>query len=307
MVEVVKEDFFSKVSKEVFFFEHLSKIFRLFFAITLLTAILASFVLLTFPDRYLHIWFLNVGQGDATLIKTPANHYFLIDGGPSGQVVNELGKVLPFWQRKIDAVLLTHPQADHMSGLIEVMKRFQVERILINPIKNDTAEWREFFQVIRDKQILIRHFWQSELLVDNEIIIQALWPPVEKLGIPAADSELNSLSLVSLLKFGNFRALLLGDSELGLENPALEFFPWQKVDLMKIPHHGSKNAVSRQSLSKLLPKLGIISAGKGNSYNLPNKETIEFLEKSNVRVLRTDQSGTIEVVSDGRGWLLEPW
>lgn len=279
---------------------------KIFFLGLFFTAILVILALLSYPDRYLHIWFLNVGQGDATLIKTPSNHYFLIDGGPSDQVVNELGKILPFWQRKIDAVLLTHPQADHMSGLIDVMKRFQVQRVLINPIKNDTAEWREFFQLVRDKQVLLRHFWQSELIIDNDIIIEGLWPPPERLGSPISDADLNALSQISLLKFGNFRALLLGDSELGLENPALEFFPWERVNLMKIPHHGSKNALSSQSLNRLLPKVGIISVGQGNSYNLPNKETIEFLEKSDVKVLRIDEMGTIEVVTNGRGWSLSP-
>lgn len=263
--------------------------------------------IISFPDHNLHLWFLDVGQGDSALIKTPNNHYFLVDGGPSDQIIWQLGKALPFWQRKIDAIFLTHPHADHLIGLVEVLKRYQVDCVFVNPVKNDTPEWRAFFSVIKEKSIKVRHFWQNEEVIDKDFQIKALFPDqkiLQSFWQPQGTApDFNFSSQVLLLEYDNFKALLFGDAEAGSENPYLEFNPWFSVDLIKVPHHGSKNSLSSEVLSQLSPRVAVISVGLNNSFKLPDSSSIDLLNEKKINIWRTDQKGTLEVVSDGRGWL----
>lgn len=277
------------------------------FSTSVLTALLIS-VIFSFPDHYLHLWFFDVGQGDSALIKTPNNHYFLIDGGPSDQVIWQLGKALPFWQRKIDAIFLTHPHADHLIGLVEVLKRYQVGYVFINPVKNDTPEWRAFFSVIKEKNIKVRHFWQNEEVIDKDFKITALFPDqkiLQSFWQAQSPMDFNLSSQVLLLEFGNFRSLLFGDAEAGSENPYLEFNQWFGVDLVKTPHHGSKNSLSGEVLERLSPQAAVVSVGKNNEYRLPSRDFMDLLQKQHINIWRTDEKGTLEVVSDGRGWVVK--
>lgn len=263
--------------------------------------VLVSAILLSSSDDHLHLWFFDVGQGDSVLIKTPTQHYFLIDGGPSDRLVGQLGKAMPFWQRKIDAVFLTHPHSDHLIGLIEVLKRFEVKKVFINPIKNPTPEWEALFKVIVEKNIPVRHFWQSEEMTDKDLKLLGVWPKFSHQAIDES-FDFNQISMVLSLQWQNFRVLLTGDSELGLDNPELEFYPWESVDILKVPHHGSDNALSGVSLGGLTPKIGVVSVGKGNEFKLPNQRLIDLLNQFGIKIWRTDDNGSLEVISDGKGW-----
>lgn len=274
-------------------------------ALLLFLVLLISLMIFDLPDRYLHLWFLDVGQGDSILIKTPTRHYFLIDGGPDDSVVTRLSEEMPFWQKKIDAVFLTHSHSDHITGLIAVLERYQVDRLFINPDEAQGPEWEALMKVVLVKGIMIHHFWQSDSLVDKDFKMNGIWPLAwdPKVSSSAA-KDANQISLVLLLEYKNFRALLSGDSEEGPENPTLEFYDWSKVDLVKVAHHASQGALSQAALEKLDPKVGVISVGKDNKLHLPSQETLDLLVKKGVVLWRTDEKGTVEVVSDGQGWLI---
>ena len=287
-------------------FEFFSKYQRFFIIGLGLGTLLLLATIISFPDHNLHLWFFDVGQGDSALIKTPSNHYFLIDGGPSDQVIWQLSKALPFWQRRIDAIFLSHPHADHLIGLVEVLKRYQVGCVFVNPVKNNTPEWQAFFSVIKEKNIKVRHFWQAEEVIDKDFKITALFPDqkiLQSFWQAQGPMDFNLLSQVLLVELGNFKSLLFGDAEAGAENPYLEFSQWPSVDLIKVPHHGSKDFLSSEVLSQLSPWVAVISVGLNNSFKLPDSSSLDLLKQKKINIWRTDEKGTLEVVSDGRGWL----
>ena len=252
------------------------------------------------PDNLLHIYFLNIGQGDSVFIKTPYNYQILIDGGPSDAVLSELGKVMPFYDRNIDLVFLSHPHADHATGLIGVLKRFSVGQVLVNDIVYETDEYQTFLSLVRDKGVSKQSFLQGDKIrLSDGIKLTSFWPKAQTSIFEILD--INKVSQVLRLDFSQFSALFTGDAELGVENPELVNFEWGNIDILKVPHQGSKGAVTKDILEKLKPKLAVISVGQ-NKFGHPSEEVIQLLSNQNIKVVRTDKEGTIEVVSDGEGW-----
>ncbi len=267
-----------------------------------LVALLIWLAAFTLPDNRLHVSFLDVGQGDAILIQTPSHHKILIDGGPSPQEINlELGKKLPFWDKGIDLVVLTHPQDDHLSGLIEVLRRYQVKQVLESDFPCDTANCEEWIKVIRKKKI-VRNLAVvgQKISLGNDTLLEVLQP--EKPFLGGTSSDVNNNSLVLRLVMGNASFLLTGDIEEEAEGRLLA----QKSDLrstvLKVPHHGSKTATSPRLLAAVGPQLAIISVGTENRFGHPHQEALDRL--ADARVYRTDLQGTIEIMTDGtRLWI----
>ena len=263
-------------------------------------AVIPWLVIFFWPDNLLHIYFFNVGQGDSIFIKTPYNYQILIDGGPSDAVLSELGKVMPFYDRNIDLVFLSHPHADHATGLIGVLKRFSVGQVLVNDIVYETDEYQTFLSLVRDKGVSKQSFLQGDKIrLSDGIKLTSFWPKAQTSIFEILD--INKVSQVLRLDFSQFSALFTGDAELGVENPELVNFEWGNIDILKVPHQGSKGAVTKDILEKLKPKLAVISVGQ-NKFGHPGEEVIQLLRNQNIKVVRTDKEGTIEVVSDGEGW-----
>ena len=273
-----------------------SKAVITFIFLLLLLAILAFW---SRPDGKLHLVFCDVGQGDAILVITPQGDQVLIDGGPNNKVLNCLGAKMPFWDRQIEMVILTHPQADHMVGLIEVLKRYQVEKIVANNVSNSTPEyyaWQERIKAERAEEIRVK---RGELINFGQGLKAQIEWPIDGSYPQGFPAELNESSIVLRFEYADFCGLMTGDAP----NAVLEVMSLLAVErsctVLKVPHHGSKNSLYGQFWDQVKPQIAVVSSGENNRYGHPHLEVLEKLAELNAKVLRTDQLGMIEIVSDG--------
>jgi competence protein ComEC len=248
--------------------------------------------------KFLEVIFFDVGQGDAIFIETPTRHQILIDGGPSPKIIEKLAREIPFWDRTIDLIILTHPEKDHITGLLEVLKRYKVENILWTGIVRDIPEYKEWLNLIEKEKanVEIAKAGQKISCKNCKWKIEIFYPFESLEGEEFEDS--NNTSIVSKLIFERSSFLFTGDIYKEVEE-SLSLTPFDlSSKILKVAHHGSKTSSSQKFLEKVLPEVAIISVGE-NKYGHPNKETLEILEKYGIRVLRTDREGDIKVFSDG--------
>lgn len=251
------------------------------------------FLFIQLPDSKFHVYFLDVGQGDATLVKTPDNHQILIDGGPNNYVIEELGKVMPFFDKTIDLVILTHPHADHMDGLVDVLKRFEVENVLMTGVYSGDSTYLEFLRVIEEQNVRV-FFAESELgFLFGDVAVDVLYPTESFFG--KSFDNINNSSVVVRISYGDENILVTGDLEIEGEKELAESGLLDDVDIYQVGHHGSKTASSLPFLAKISPEIAVISCGKDNKFGHPHTEALENLEMAGVEeVFRTDLEGMIE-------------
>ena len=249
-------------------------------------------------SHFLEVSFFDVGQGDAIFFETPARRQVLVDGGPSAGILVKLAGEMNFWDSRIDVVILTHPDADHISGLVDVFRRYQVGLFVHPGISRPTAEYREILKIIQEKKIPALVVGQgSRIGFGDGVTADVLWPP-QGLFFGASDS--NRSSVVSKFNFGSKSFLLMADAEIR-EEPDIVVFAGTgvKADVLKVGHHGSKNASGANFLAAVQPDFSVISAGKNNRYGHPHPDVILRLEKIGSRILRTDLLGNVKMVTDG--------
>ena len=270
-------------------------------------------IIRSLPDQYAHVIACDVGQGDAILLSSQSSQV-LIDGGPDSKVLDCLSQHIPFWDRTLEVVVLTHPQADHMNGLVDVLDRFAVEQVIVNGVVNDTAGFRAFQDAVfkegasihlpsRGDIIRIGEFELSVLWPGNQVGLAEVWQPETGgtiLGAATHQGDINETSIVTRLTYGDFDALFVGDIGFSTEEALVADGVLGKVELLKVGHHGSKYASSAEFLDAVHPALGIISVGAQNRFGHPTQETLMRLDQVGARILRTDISGDVEVDSDGK-------
>lgn len=279
----------------------------------LLTGITTGFILLatffgSLPDGKLHLVFCNVGQGDGVYIRFPDGRDALVDGGPNSKIIGCLSRHMPFWDRHINMVLATHPQNDHIGGIPEVLRRYQVDYVVRSNVSTTSDIYKEFLGVIAQKKIAQKFATAGEHIAIGPASLSLLWPASEQVAkaagnvLGASIGDLNDYSLVFWLRYGSFDALFTGDADMRVENKYRgSKLSVDGIEVLKVPHHGSKTGMSEAYIDWIKPKLAVISVGK-NSYGHPAQKILTMLANKGVRVLRTDQEGDIEVVSDGKGW-----
>jgi competence protein ComEC len=257
------------------------------------------------PQNLLQVIFCDVGQGDAVLIKTPQNKKVLIDGGPDDQVLNCLSRQLPFYERTLDLVVLTHPHADHVGGLVDVLNSFSVRAIVHNKIAYQSADYQKFLELASQHGIPLHNVFAGDrMALDSATSFSVWYPPrdarqLSGAGFDPFDGEdINDSSLVFELVCGDFTALFTGDSPDVVQNFLLGEGVVSPVRVLKVAHHGARDGLSSEFLKKLNPALAIISVGANNKYGHPHKETLEKLKDAGVQIKRTDLDGTVEVTSD---------
>ena len=257
----------------------------------------------TLPDNKLHVKVYDVGQGDSVLITTPAGKHILVDGGPGNKLVSLLGASLPFYSRALDVVVLTHPHEDHLSGLVEVLKHYEVAQVWMEKVVHTTDLYLSWLDLLKTKKIKVgAPKIGDQIEYPDGVRIKILWPKQELIK---EESDLNSTSIVMLLEYKNFSALLTGDAGQNDQPYAWSLDSWKsrkKLDLLKVPHHGSSTGLKDEFLEVVKPSVAIVSVGAKNKYGHPSKVTLEKLANSDSKVFRTDTSGSVEVVSDGEGW-----
>ncbi len=248
------------------------------------------------PDGKLHVYFLNVGQGDAILIVAPDGRQILVDGGPSPTaLLNELGAVLPFWDRSLDLVVLTHPDGDHITGLIPLLDRYRVAQVLDVPQSDTAPEAAPWLEQLRVHNVPRSYARRGMRLAVGDVLLTVLHPGPEPLTGTASDD--NNNAIVLRLDYGQFSVLLTGDAEREAEEALIAAGLPLRADVLKIGHHGSNGSTSSAFVAAVQPHLAVISAGQGNPFGHPHPAVLERL--AGVQVLRTDRHGRIEVISDG--------
>jgi competence protein ComEC len=264
-------------------------------------ATLAWIAILQLPDGKLHVAFLDVGQGDSVLITTPGGQQVLVDGGPSPTALTSaLGKEMPFWDRSLDMLIMTHPDADHISGLVEVLDRYTVGGWLDNGRPDDDATYAECMARLAEAGVP-RHAVRAgdRLDLGQGIVLEVLHPPEQLMA--GTDSDGNNNSVVLRLTWGDAGFLLTGDIGTEAEKLLLGSAQDLSADLLKVAHHGSGGSSSGEFLSAVAPAYAVISVGADNRFGHPDEAVLERLaELGNVTMLRTDQEGTIEFTTDGQ-------
>lgn len=260
---------------------------------TVFLTIIASFIicLLIFFNNYFDtrtkIVFCNVGQGDAAYIRIKNKIDILIDAGPDKSVLSCLGKYMPFWDRKIELAFLSHPNNDHYNGYFFIIDRYKIDKFITvnSPIVSIT--YKKLLNKISDKNIslLFKVSGDKIIIEDRQFIFY--WP-----SIGFISSNDNDFSQILLFQENGFKLLFTGDASpfiLGrLSHGAIE-----KVDILKVPHHGSKNGLTKTFLDLADPMMAVISVGKNNSYGHPNQMTLNMLKAKNIKIRRTDVEGDV--------------
>jgi len=257
-----------------------------------------------YNDKKLHIVVCDVGQGDAIFMRTPDGSDILIDGGPDDSVLACLGRHMPFWDKTIELIMMTHPHADHMTGLIDVVKRYKVLAFGYDKVGNPTGAYKKLIDLLSQNHIKQIFLWQGDRFKTQDgIIFETLWPTQEWLNqnsISETSSDANDFSMIELLTYNHFKALFTGDAQ-ALAMEKIEAMA-ERIDVLKVPHHGSQTGLNSEILDILNPKLAAISVGAKNKYGHPAPFTLDLLSSKNIQTLRTDQVGDIEIISDGKTW-----
>src|SRR3989339_589356 len=243
----------------------MKKLIKILAGLLIILLLMAAVVWLAIRDSQLKVYFFDVGQGDAVLIRTPSRQNVIIDGGPDNVLAAKLGQALPFYDRTVDLMILTHPHDDHLVGLIQVLEKYQVKQILYTGALQPTDNYLKWLQVIKDKGL-----------------------------------NLNNSSIVSRLAYGQISFLFMGDLEqageeeiLGLSGVSLN------SQVIKIGHHGSETSSGEEFLRAVSPDYAVISVGRDNKFGHPSRRIIKRLQRLGTEILRTDELGDVVFVTGG--------
>jgi len=245
-------------------------------------------------DNILEITFFNIGQGDSIFIETPSGKQVLIDGGPDKSILEKLGQEMSIYDRTIDLVILTHPDADHLTGLVEVLDYYKIDHILTSGLEKDTIIYKKWRDLIEEKQIpLTLAQAGQDVILEEGIVFEILWP--EQDSIDFYSEPTNNISVVGRLVYGETEIFLTGDIEKKVESILIN----QNIesDILKLAHHGSKTSTSDNFLEKVNPGSVVISVGENNRYKHPSPEVLEQIK--DILTYRTDQNGDIKILTDG--------
>ncbi|PIR96796.1 MAG: MBL fold metallo-hydrolase [Candidatus Doudnabacteria bacterium CG10_big_fil_rev_8_21_14_0_10_41_10] len=250
------------------------------------------------PDYKLHVNFYDVGQGDSIFIETYLGNQILIDGGPDSTVLQKLGTDLPFYDRTIDLVILTHLHADHTAGLIEVLKRYKVKQVMLTRVSYDTQTYKRFLDLLEEKNIHATIARAGQIVyLDDSTVLRVLHPFSDLSG--QSFKQVNNTSIISRLSFGKADFLFTGDASRENEQALVSGGYTVSSEVLKVGHQGSRTSSGEQFLNAVSPDYAVISVGEENSYGHPHQEVLDNFEKANIPVSRTDESGDIRFVSDG--------
>ena len=257
------------------------------------------------PDGRLHLFALDIGQGDALLVVAPTGETALIDGGPDPDLtLRRLGERLPFWQRRLDVLVLTHPHEDHLAGLLPALERFEVGMVIDPGRAYDNPSYPRFLQLAaHEPDAVVRPARAGDVIpLGAGTRFRVLYPSADDAAGPLPEDDINNASVVLLLESGAFRALLTGDAEAPVERRLLERGLLSRVDVLKVGHHGSESSTLPEMLAVLQPAVALISCGADNEYGHPHAVTLEHLAAlPGLRIRRTDLEGTLEVIADADG------
>lgn len=273
------------------------------------------FALVRYPNsNVLQVIACDVGQGDGFLI-VHRKYQILIDGGANRKILKCLDKYLPFWDRNIELVILTHPQEDHYRGLIDLFERYQIQNFILPQINSSNESFGVLKNRVREEGSSVIFAQSGQQVRVGLIYLDILWPDmqffsrnleeIENFGNESKIENLyetkidpNDFSIVIEAKYKNFDMLFTGDINPQIISQLLESSKIGDIEYLKVPHHGSRNGLTKDLLDATKPEIAVISVGKNNSHGHPHREILQLLDE-NVTVFRTDLEGDIIIVSDG--------
>lgn len=292
---------------------------------------MALLILLDWPSNKLRVTFCDVGQGDAILLQKGFIQ-ILVDSGANNSVISCLEQQMPFWDTDIELVIATHADKDHIGGFKSVLNQFFVSEMITTSIGKKTDSFFAFNEALQREanEGMTLNLIEDQLSVqiDDSFSITNVLPQVADVQDPSIFSQNtetqlwdkidvqlakldeqkldhNALSVVTFVKYGDFKLLLTGDLEEDGEQALINRGLIEDVDVLKVGHHGSKNSTSPMFLTLSQPEISVISVGKNNNYRHPNPQVLAELDKIGSKILRTDLSGTITIVSDGHSYWIE--
>ena len=269
--------------------KHLLLIIIILFSINALIAV-AFWQDNSVENKKPRVIFFDVGQGDAAMIDLPKDTQILIDGGDGKDILNKLGKYLPFYDKKIELMIMTHPDKDHIGGLVEVLRYYEVEQILMPGIKCEKAICQERDKLIAEKNIPVTYAHFGQRIKAGNINMVVLHPFEDLKDQEIKDS--NDASIVLKFTLSDNSYLMTGDVGFTVDKELLDKNINLESKILKVSHHGSKYGTSNEFLKSVKPENAIISVGK-NSYGHPADELLNRLKNINAQIFRTDEIGDV--------------
>lgn len=238
-------------------------------------------------------------------IQAPNGNQVLIDGGPDASVLQELGKIMPYYDHSIDMLVLTHPHADHVDGLIEVLKKYKVSKIIENNINFKSADYDEWNKLTSGMDITEAKAGQEANLGDG-ITLNILYPYQSGSGnvviTSKNSSKVHDYMVVSRLDYGTESVVFTGDMEAKVEDKLIHDGAKLSAQFLKVGHHGSTTSTSDEFLNAVKPEVAFIEVGANNVYKFPNPTIVQRLENHGIKYYRTDIDGTVELSLDGQNY-----
>jgi len=247
----------------------------------------------------LRVSFLDVGQGDAIAVETPGGRQMLIDGGDSGEKLLAALNALPDWQQRLDYEVLTHPHDDHLSGLNALFDRLTIGQVVATLVAADNGAYDYWQNNIKERRIPLTVAMAGQVYDSGDGVSWRVLSPANSLEDQAVNN-LNNSSVVLLLSYGQIRFLLMGDAETPVEEALLNQGTDARAQVLKVGHHGSTSATGQAWLKAVKPQLAVISVGANNDFGHPHERVLRRLARAGVIILRTDQLGTVTLVTDGQ-------
>lgn len=254
-------------------------------------------------DGKMHVVFCDVGQGDGIYIRTADRTDILIDGGPGKSILNCLNHNMPFWDRTIELVLLTHNDSDHINGQYEAIDRYNLIHYATQIGALGDEKGKKLQDLLAEKKTSAKVLKSGNRIdIKGKTKIFTVWPNFNQSHLASSspdmrEEEKNDMSLVLILEYESFRVLLTGDTKTELFQDNMEL---NDIDVIKVPHHGAATSLNKDFMSKVNFDLAVISVGNNNRYKHPSPATLKLL--SGKRLLRTDLNGEIEIITDGKVW-----
>jgi competence protein ComEC len=266
-------------------------------AVLVVVMIGAGVTLIRRPDGTARIVVLDVGQGDAVLVEGGRGGRILVDGGPDPDLLLRAldDRLLP-WDRRLDAIVLTHPHEDHVAGLALLLARYRVARVFEAGMRGPGPGYGAWTAALGAKQLPRATLSTGDRLQVDAVRLDVLWPDPGSVPPEPPDSGtgINNVSIVFLGEVAGRRFLLTGDVEEAIDPRLLER-GLPRLDLLKVAHHGSRTSSTAPLLDRVTPAIAVVSAGAGNPYGHPSRATLERLESRGARTYRTDTNGSVEI------------